>query len=131
MQTAQLQKIFEAFSVKTAYLFGSQVTGKTHAESDVDIAVRFRKKITLKKRLELDMALTKFFKKSADVIDLDAADLRLQFRIYKARSLLYSENRKEEVITQAKAMNMYHDYKYYYDRYQQQEMRRILVQGLA
>ena len=100
-------------------------------KSDVDIAVRFSKKLQLKELLLLGNELTALFGSPVDIVDLDSASLPLQFRVFRARTLLYAENPKEEVMKKAKALSLYHDYKYYYDRFHQSEMKRILAEGLA
>jgi len=126
-----MEKIFKKYGITAAYLFGSQASGKTHAKSDVDIAVRFSKKLTLKKTLLLANELSTIFKKEIDIVDLDNAPLSLQFRIFKARKLLYAKNPKEEASKRAKSACLYFDYKYYFDRFAKFEMKRILAQGLA
>ena len=40
-----------------AWLFGSQATGRTHASSDVDIAILGKEALTLEQRLELQASL--------------------------------------------------------------------------
>lgn len=131
MNKGKLIPIFQKYCVVSAYLFGSQASGKTHKKSDTDIAVRFRKELSLKKTLQFANELTLFFKNECDVVDLDAAPLPLQFRIFRERKLLYAKNPKKEILEQAKAMCLYFDYKYYYDRFMKTEMNRIAIQGLT
>ena len=74
--------------------------------------------------------LTSFFGAEADILDLDSAPLPLQFRVFQARKLLYAKNPKEEILKQSKALTLYFDYKYYYDRFVKFETNRILHHGL-
>lgn len=131
MGKAKLESVLKKYGVTVAYLFGSQTTGKTHAKSDVDIAMRFSRSLPLKKILLLANELTPLFDSPVDIVDLDSAPLPLQFRVYRARSLLYSKNPKEEVLKKSKALCLYHDYKYYYDRFVNFEIERMAKKGLA
>ncbi len=81
--------------------------------------------------LMLANELTSFFSAEADILDLDLAPLPLQFRVFQARKLLYARYPKEEVLKQAKAVTLYFDYKYYYDRFTKFETDRILQHGLV
>lgn len=126
-----LEKILKKYGIKAAYLFGSQADGKTHANSDIDIAVRFSKKLPLKQFLLLENDLTRLLGKPADVVNLDEAPLPLQFRVFRARALLYAKNPKEEVLLRAQSLSIYHDYQYGYRRFQAFEMNRILKNGLV
>lgn len=126
----QLIKIFKKYGVTAAYLFGSQARGKTHAKSDVDIAVRYKKSPKLSEILALTHALSTYYKKPADVADLGAASLQLQFRVYQARSLLYAKNPREEAFRRFRALSFYYDNKYYFDRFTQFEINRLAAKGL-
>ena len=63
------------------------------------------------------------------MVDLKTAPLSLQYRIYKEKKMLYAKNQKKEVFLQAKALCLYFDYKYYFDRFMKVEMDRVLSKG--
>ncbi|MBI4994539.1 nucleotidyltransferase domain-containing protein [Candidatus Peregrinibacteria bacterium] len=126
----KLESVFKKYGIEAVYLFGSRANGKIHKKSDIDIAVRFSKKLSLQKLLMLANELTSSLGAEADILDLDSAPLPLQFRVFQARKLLYAKNPKEEILKQAKAITLYFDYKYYYDRFVKFETDRILQHGL-
>lgn len=127
----KLVKIFKKYGIIAAYLFGSHARGTKHAGSDTDIAVRFSRDLPLKKTLLLINELTPLFSGRIDLLNLASAPLPLQFRVYKERKLLYALNPKQEVLKRANALSLYHDYKYYFDRFTRFEVKRILAEGLA
>ncbi len=126
-----MEKLFAKYNIGAAYLFGSQINGNTHAKSDLDIAVRFDKKPTLKQTLALIGDLTSHFKFEIDLLDLDLAPLPLQFRVYQSRKLIFAKNMKYELALRNKALTLYYDYKYYHDRFTDFEIDRILTHGLT
>lgn len=124
-------RLFLKYHITAAYLFGSQVNGNSHAKSDLDIAVRFSKELSLKQTLSLVNELSAIFHFEIDLLDLDSAPLPLQFRVYQSRKLLFAKNIKEELSARNKALTLYYDNKYYYDRFTNFEINRILTHGLA
>lgn len=58
IQLEHIQEIARQYELKLLVLFGSQVTGKTHAESDYDIAYAGREKLSLDQEGRLIVALT-------------------------------------------------------------------------
>lgn len=126
-----LKTILQKYGVTAAYLFGSHAHGRTHKKSDIDIAVRFQKKnATFKKILHLSNELSKLFSGPVDLVPLDSAPLPLQFRIFAGRELLYAKKPKEEILKQAKSLSLYHDFKYYYDRFTKTAIERMIQKGL-
>lgn len=130
-QSQKLAKIFRKYHVEAAYLFGSQANKKTHAGSDTDIAVRFSKDISLRQTLDFINEISPFFPSRVDLADLGKAPLPLRYRVYAARHLLFARDPRKEVLERAKAVSLYHDYKYYYDRFARFELERIAVHGLT
>lgn len=62
-----LQKLAKKYKLNFMVLFGSVSKGKTHAESDIDIAVDVKTKMSLSRELALRSALFKIFKKEIDL----------------------------------------------------------------
>ena len=124
-------KLYKKYKVQALYLFGSQAKGKTHAQSDTDLAVRFRHNPTLKEMLKLSNELAPYFSSEIDLVDLADASLPLQYRIFRERRLLYAENPMHESTRRALTLTLYYDYKYYYDRFSKFETDRIAKYGLT
>lgn len=127
----KLNKVFSKYHVNAAYFFGSQVKGNTHAESDLDIAVRFDKKNSLKQILNFINDLTLILDARIDLMDLNLAPLPIQLKVYQSRRLIFVRDMKKELILKNKALSLYYDYKYYYDRFTDFEINRILTHGLT
>lgn len=83
-----LDQIQQKHNLSLIIMHGSQVTGKTHTKSDVDIAVvrNNEKKFDL---LDLILDLKKYFKTDKiDVIDITHADPLLLFSVIQKSKLL-------------------------------------------
>ena len=126
----RLKVILGKYPVSAAYVFGSQANGQTHAQSDVDVALRYKKSLSLNKTLLLANEITSIFELPADLLDLSASPLPLQFRVYQAGVLVYAENKAQEAMARFTALSLYYDYKYYFDRFIKFETDRILQHGL-
>ena len=72
-----LEYLRSRISIEAAYLFGSQVTGETHADSDIDLAVFSpdASQMTLDQRIRLRADLA---------VDCDS---RLELHLYSSRAL--------------------------------------------
>jgi predicted nucleotidyltransferase len=57
-------------SLRLALVYGSYVTGKMHAESDVDLAVLFDRPLSVERRMILMERLEKSLSKTVDLVDL-------------------------------------------------------------
>lgn len=123
MNKKQEKKIIELakkFHLRYIYLFGSQARGNIKPLSDYDFAVKFnnRKKNHLKERLRLMSALTDILQEEKiDVIDIEDADLLLNFNIIKDGKMLYAKNKAEQVFDKFRVMQKYLDRQYYIDRH--------------
>lgn len=105
-------------NIDVAYLFGSQSNGKANLLSDVDVAILFDKKNSSKERfneklkimgdLGIMLGLNKI-----DVVDLNSADVSLQFSAIENRDILVNKNNFKRVLFESTTMTMYQDYRYY------------------
>ncbi len=96
----QLESLFRQHPVQLAYLFGSQVTGCTHAESDVDVAVLLAASLTADERftarLTLIGALAHLFgTDQVDVVVLNEASPLLAYEVLHNGVLLYCPDDKQ------------------------------------
>jgi predicted nucleotidyltransferase len=100
--------------VQLAYLFGSQVTGCTHAESDVDVAVLLAASLTADERftarLTLIGALAHLFgTDQVDVVVLNEASPLLAYEVLHNGVLLYCPDDNVRVDFQVRALCAYED----------------------
>ena len=92
---AQLEPVARRYGLRLIVLFGSQVTGRTHPESDVDVAILARRPLTMSKRLSLWRDLSGAFQTDVDLTLLDHASPVLLNRIARHGQLLYESGRWE------------------------------------
>ena len=91
----QLKPIAKRYGLRLIVLFGSQVTGRTHAESDVDVAVLAQRALSPSKRLALWSDLSRVLKADVDLTLLDRASPVLSNRIARNHRLLYEAKRRD------------------------------------
>jgi len=103
-----------------AYLFGSQATGHTNTNSDVDVAVYINEECQEKFfdiRLKLMEEINRATKKEADVIILNTAPPFLRFVIIEEGKILINRDLSKEIDFKLKAMSEYFDYKITFEKY--------------
>ena len=110
----QLGALFRPYPVQLAYLFGSQATGGTHAESDVDIAVLLDASLTADERFTEQLALIGtlsdlFGTDHVDVVVLNEASPLLAYEVLRNGVLLYCPNDDTRVDFQVRALCAYED----------------------
>ncbi|CAH9018331.1 type VII toxin-antitoxin system MntA family adenylyltransferase antitoxin [Candidatus Nitrosacidococcus sp. I8] len=71
------------------YIFGSQVTGKTWKESDIDLAVLARQPLEKLYRYELQEALIEIFNQEVDLVDLKPASTVFRMEIISKGQRLF------------------------------------------
>ncbi len=86
---AQLESIAKRHGLRLIVLFGSQVSGRTHPESDVDVAVWARKPLTALRRDRLWMALSDAFQSDIDLAILNHAEPLLLYQVARKGRPLY------------------------------------------
>jgi len=91
-------------------LFGSQVTGETHAKSDIDLAFYKREhQLSPYDIFILAVELADITKTSVDLIDLNTASTVFKMQIFGYGEPLYITNQFEFDEYQMTAMSMYHN----------------------
>lgn len=75
--------------IKAIYLFGSQITDDTDANSDVDIAVLTSSKIDPLVRWNVEQDLARLLDKSVDLVDLLSASTVFQFQVVSKGRCIY------------------------------------------
>ena len=76
--------------IKAVYLFGSAATGKTHYESDLDLAVLSDDPKFKKYKLDIWADLVENGYDNVDLVFLDGSDIVLMYEAVKHNRLIYS-----------------------------------------
>lgn len=93
-QKDKIKKLAKKYDLKMVLLFGSQATGKTHKESDIDIAFLPEKKISFKDDYYLNYEFTNIFQNDKiDTVNLRGANPLLMYAIFKNPKILYEKDR--------------------------------------
>ena len=130
LETVDYQVIFADTPVVLAYLFGSQVEGRTHAGSDVDVAVLFDEGLSPVEQgrwqLELISRLTDVWHADRiDLIVLNRAPAFLQHQVIKARRRVYVRDEAERVRFEVQVMRNWFDWQPYYSELNRLWLRRV------
>lgn len=117
-----------------ARLFGSQATGRTHARSDVDVAVWLREpydRATFRPLLDLIAPVTHALgRDDVDIVILNEAPLRLAFNALRGE-LLFSRDEDTRIRAEAAIMSRYHDRLPYHNRHLDHEARMLAERGFS
>lgn len=90
---AQLESVAKRYGLRLIVLFGSQVTGRTHPESDVDVAVWLTRSLSASRRTRLWMELSDAFRAEIDLTVLNHAEPLLLSHVARKGQLLYENKR--------------------------------------
>lgn len=129
----KIKKTAEKMGIKYLYLFGSQARGKTRPRSDFDFAVKFGKKTqdTFRAKLKLMTEIGKFLERDdVDVVDIEKADPILGFNIIKDGKVIFSADEAARVMDKARAMSVYFDRQYYFDRHFKAKLKHLAAKGM-
>jgi len=111
----EIEKASEKERVVLVYLFGSEVRGTSHKESDVDIGILFDKKVDPKDYLESEGRLIEFFsgiflKKEINIVNLNISSPLLKQVAILEGKLLYLRSETDRILFQIKILREYEDY---------------------
>ncbi len=90
---AHLASIAKRYGLRLIVLHGSQVTGRTHPESDVDVAVWTTRPLTFARRSRLWIELSNVFRAEIDLAVLNRAEPLLIRHVATKGKLLYENKR--------------------------------------
>jgi len=115
-----LRKYFrERKEIELVYLFGSTVSGKTNALSDIDIALLIDEKQLKEEfypygyKAHIIADLMKLLKTNRiDLVILNEASVLLQHRVLYTGKLIYVKNEEKRIQFQVKCIDKYNDFKY-------------------
>ena len=109
-----LQCLFQQHPVRLAYLFGSQVTRRTHPSSDVDVAVLLDESLTSDERFAERLRLLGdlsciFGTDNVDLVILNAAPPLLAYETLRHGVLLYCTDAQARIAFQVHTLRAYED----------------------
>lgn len=88
-----LEKIVQEYSLKLILLFGSQVSGNTHKESDYDVAYLSVRKLDLLEEANLIIDIAPIFKsENVDLVNLNASPPFLLYKITQECQVIYTHD---------------------------------------
>ncbi|MBD3408479.1 MAG: hypothetical protein GF411_20315 [Candidatus Lokiarchaeota archaeon] len=126
----RIQTFFQdRVDVILVYLFGSHVTGYTHSESDIDIAVMV-KPISTTDAVELIKELTIKLSEvldecPVDVLILNHTDIQIRFNIIKTGELLINRDERTRIFFEQMTINEYLDTLPLWESYDRVMLERI------
>lgn len=114
-----------------AYLFGSQVTGKTNFESDIDLAIYLTESCRdpFRTRLVLIENLQDILKRNVEIMVLnEQKSIFFKFTIIKEGKVIFERDHKKRVDFELKTMQEYYDFqpflKEYTNAYLERELKK-------
>lgn len=75
VESTTIREVLERHPVRTGILFGSHVTGRAHAGSDVDVAVEFDPSLSDEQRRKARLSVIVDLSKALGIDDVDVTDL--------------------------------------------------------
>lgn len=126
----RLERIFRTYpEIQAVYLFGSLVSGKTHAESDIDLAVHPGESSLRKRKLDLLADLAREGFDNVDLVFLDTDDVVIKFESIRKNRLMYCANNFDANAFFSLTMRQYFDFLPYLRTQREAYKRRVLHDG--
>ncbi|RME85738.1 MAG: nucleotidyltransferase domain-containing protein [Caldilineae bacterium] len=123
----RLTAIFARYpAILAVYLFGSRATGKTHAHSDLDLAVVPRPGYPPDLRLKLMNDLVREGFDYIDLLILDTDDLVLRYEVIKHNRVIYQAADFDRGTLYSNVVRQYLDFLPYLEVQRRAYKRRIL-----
>lgn len=114
-QKNKIKKIAKRYGLILVLAFGSEVTGKTHPNSDLDIAVMVKEGFNYKNYSSLLFDFQKVFpQKEVDLVFINRADSLLLKKILENSKILYGSKRELNLL-KIYSFKRYCDYKKYFE----------------
>ena len=126
---ARLSEVFRRYAdVQAVYLFGSMATGKTHKESDIDLALVPRSPALHQQHLDILADFVREGFDRVDVIFLDTKNLVLKFEAVRQNRVIYQTEDFERGAYFSKIARAYWDFQPYL-RAQREALKRRILNG--
>jgi predicted nucleotidyltransferase len=118
-----------------SYLFGSRAEGVARPDSDVDIALLFKRALDRQAlwdaRLEIGAALSRLCRCAVDVVPLNEAPVLLCFQVLRHGRLLTDQQPSARAEFEVRALSRYYDAGRYRAFRSEELRRRILEEGIG
>ncbi len=130
MKTVNRERLAQIFAqypeIQAVYLFGSHASGRTHKESDLDLAVVPRNAGARPRKLDIlaDLACHGF--DDVDLVFLDSNDIVLKHQAVRLNQLIYQADDFEPGVYYSKIVRQYLDFLPYLEVQRAALKRRIL-----
>ena len=122
-----LSNIFKKYKgIKAVYLFGSHATGKTHNESDIDLAIVPDNSSVKEKKLEILTELARHGFCDVDLVFLDVNDIIMKFEAVSNNKIIYQTTDFNHGEYFSKVLRQYFDFVPYLNVQRQAYKERIL-----
>ena len=122
-----LPEIFRQYpDIQAVYLFGSLANGKTHPESDLDLAIIPSSREFHQRRLDLLADLARQGFENVDLVFLDTDDIVLKFEAIHQNRLIYQTENFDRGSTFSLVIRQYFDFLPYLNVQREAYKRRIL-----
>ncbi|KKQ21415.1 MAG: polymerase beta domain protein region protein [Parcubacteria group bacterium GW2011_GWA2_37_10] len=94
-QKQKIQEVAKRYGLKLILLFGSQVTGKIHKESDFDIAYLPKKNLSYDDKIDINFQFTLIFPQEryrVDTVNIKKVKPLLLYGIFRKCQVLYAQD---------------------------------------
>ena len=94
-QKQKIQEVAKKYGLKLILLFGSQVTGKIHKESDFDIAYLPEKNLSYDDKIDINFQFTLIFPQEryrVDTVNIKKVKPLLLYGIFRKCQVLYAQD---------------------------------------
>ena len=125
----RLTKVFQRYpTIRAVYLFGSSATGKTHQDSDLDLAIVPANNQARDQKLDILTDLARVGFDNIDLVFLDTDDIVLKYEAVKHNLLIYQTENFNRGEMYSKVVRQYLDFKPYL-KVQREAYKRRLIHG--
>ena len=136
LQIEKVSDCLKSLPVMFAYLFGSQASGNTKPDSDLDVALMFDRSVNQtsanKLRLDVMQKIARIVHNDrVDIIPLHKAPLLLRYKIIKNKQILVDREPLTRVMFEHRVLSDYFDRKYYIDRHARFALEQIAERGIS
>lgn len=122
-----LEDINKKYPIDFAYLFGSMAKGIERKNSDIDIAIKFKKGYSAIEDIVIRGHMIEeaknYFDRDVDIVSLENSNITLKYEIVKNSIVI--KNSMNRATFESLVLREYFDFKYYSDIYNQKIIESI------